>query len=147
LKLADGSNQTAQTTSDPSNLKNITINVNVQQGQEPPKKLPITAVVPKQTTLEQLELCGSVGSQPEKCQPLSGEGVSLDLTGGQQSQNNASTATTTTAAAQAPTAQAQSYSSSIETTKITNIAFNDDNNYGFSSTVYHLTKHILSMSK
>ena len=83
LKLADGSNQTAAQTQDPSNLKNITINVNVQQGQEPPKKLPITALVPKETTLEQLELCGSVGDQPEQCQPLSGESISLDLTGGQ----------------------------------------------------------------
>jgi hypothetical protein len=130
LKLADGSNQTAQTTTDPANLKNVTINVNVQQGQEPPKKLPITALVPKQTTLEQLELCGSVGGQPEQCQPLSGESISLDLTGGQQAQSNASTT--------APTAQPQSYSSSIETFKFTNVAFNDNNNnnYGFSSAVY-----------
>jgi hypothetical protein len=130
LKLTDGSNQTAQTTTDPANLKNVTVNVNVQQGQEPPKKLPITALVPKQTTLEQLELCGSVGGQPEQCQPLSGESISLDLTGGQQSQSNASTT--------APTAQPQSYSSSIETFKFTNVAFNDNNNnnYGFSSAVY-----------
>jgi hypothetical protein len=130
LKLAEGSNQTAQTTTDPANLKNVTINVNVQQGQEPPKKLPITALVPKQTTLEQLELCGSVGGQPEQCQPLSGESISLDLTGGQQAQSNASTT--------APTAQPQSYSSSIETFKFTNVAFNDNNNnnYGFSSAVY-----------
>jgi hypothetical protein len=130
LKLADGSNQTAQTTTDPANLKNVTVNVNVQQGQEPPKKLPITALVPKATTLEQLELCGSVGGQPEQCQPLSGESISLDLTGGQQSQSNASTT--------APTAQPQSYSSSIETFKFTNVAFNDNdnNNYGFSSAVY-----------
>jgi hypothetical protein len=130
LKLAEGSNQTAQTTTDPANLKNVTINVNVQQGQEPPKKLPITALVPKQTTLEQLELCGSVGGQPEQCQPLSGESISLDLTGGQQVQSNASTT--------APTAQPQSYSSSIETFKFTNVAFNDNNNnnYGFSSAVY-----------
>src|ERR671912_332835 len=133
LKLADGSNQTAAQTQDPSNLKNITINVNVQQGQEPPKKLPITALVPKATTLEQLELCGSVGDQPEQCQPLSGESISLDLTGGQQSQSNASTTT----AAQAPTAQPQSYSSSIETFKFTNIAFNDyNNNHGLSNAVY-----------
>ena len=130
MKLADGSNQTAQT-SDPSNLKNITINVNVQQGQEPPKKLPITALVPKATTLEQLELCGSVGDQPEQCQPLSGEKVSLDLTG-QQAQNNASTPT----AAQAPTAQPQSYPSLNEPFKFTNIAFNDNNNYGLSNAVY-----------
>src|SRR5918993_32003 len=134
LKLADNSSQTsAQTSPDPANLKNITVNVNVQQGQEPPKKLPITALVPKATTLEQLELCGSVGDQPEQCQPLSGESISLDLTGGQQSQNNASTTT----AAQAPTAQPQSYSSSIETFKFTNIAFNDyNNNHGLSNAVY-----------
>lgn len=92
LKLADNSNQTAQT-KDPSNLKNITINVNIQQGQEPPKKLPITALVPKDTTLEQLELCGSVGVKPEQCQPLTGGKVSLDLTG-QQGQNSTSTAST-----------------------------------------------------
>ncbi len=137
LKLADGSNQTSAQTSDPSNLKNITINVNVQQGQEPPKKLPITALVPKATTLEQLELCGSVGDQPEQCQPLSGESISLDLTAEQQgqSQNNASTAQTTT------TTQPQSYSSSIETLKISNVAFNNDNsnNHGFSSAVYSPT--------
>ena len=112
LKLADGSNQTsAQTSTDPSNLKNITINVNVQQGQEPPKKLPITALVPKATTLEQLELCGSVGDQPEQCQPLSGESISLDLTRGQQAQNN--TSTTTTQAP--PSTQPQSYSTGFET--------------------------------
>jgi hypothetical protein len=130
LKLADGSNQTAAQTQDPSNLKNITINVNVQQGQEPPKKLPITALVPKATTLEQLELCGSVGDQPEQCQPLSGESISLDLTGGQQqqAQSNASTSAT---------AQPQSYSSSFETFKFTNVAFDSNNdNYGFSSAVY-----------
>src|SRR5919112_6850859 len=112
LKLADGSNQTAAQTTDPANLKNVTINVNVQQGQEPPKKLPITALVPKATTLEQLELCGSVGDQPEQCQPLSGESISLDLTG-QKGQNNASTSATT---------QPQSYSSSLDTFKFTSVA-------------------------
>ena len=134
LKLADGSNQTsAQTSTDPSNLKNITINVNVQQGQEPPKKLPITALVPKATTLEQLELCGSVGDQPEQCQPLSGESISLDLTGGQQAQNN--TSTTTTQAP--PSTQPQSYSTGFETPQLTNIAFsNNAENYGLSSAVY-----------
>jgi hypothetical protein len=133
LKLADGSNQTSAQTSDPSNLKNITINVNVQQGQEPPKKLPITALVPKATTLEQLELCGSVSDQPEQCQPLSGESLSLDLTGGQKSQNNASSAATTTL----PTTQPQSYSTEFETPQFTNIAFsNNQENYGLSSAVY-----------
>jgi hypothetical protein len=132
LKLADGSYLTTAQTQDPSNLKNITINVNVQQGQEQPKKLPITALVPKQTTLEQLELCGSVGDQPEQCQPLSGESISLDLTGGQQAQSNASTT-----AAPAPTAQPQSYPTEFETFKFTNIAFsNYDGNYGFSNAVY-----------
>ena len=121
--------QTAAQTQDPSNLKNITINVKVQQGQELPKKLPITALVPKETTLEQLELCGSVGDQPEQCQPLSGESISLDLTGQQQSQNS-----TSTAAASQP----QSYSSLNEPFKFTNVAFNDNNinNYGFSNAVY-----------
>jgi hypothetical protein len=133
LKLADGSNQTAQTTTDPANLKNVTINVNVQQGQEPPKKLPITALVPKQTTLEQLELCGSVGDQSEQCQPLSGESISLDLTGGQQAQSNAST----TAAPAPPATQPQSYPTEFETFKFTHIAFsNNDGNYGFSNALY-----------
>jgi hypothetical protein len=134
LKLADGSNQTsAQTSTDPANLKNITINVNVQQGQEPPKKLPLTALVPKATTLEQLELCGSVGDQPEQCQPLSGENISLDLTGGQQAQNN----TSTTATQAPPSTQPQSYSTGFETPQLTNIAFsNNAENYGLSSAVY-----------
>ena len=130
LKLADGSNQTSAQTQDPGNLKNVTINVNVQQGQEPPKKLPITALVPNQTTLEQLELCGLVGGQPEQCQPLSGESISLDLTGGQQQQAESNTSTSATA-------QPQSYSSSFETSKFTNVAFDSNNdNYGFSSAVY-----------
>ena len=134
LKLADGSNQTsAQTSTDPANLKNITINVNVQQGQEPPKKLPISALVPKATTLEQLELCGSVGDQPEQCQPLSGESISLDLTGGQQAQNNAST----TATQAPPSTQPQSYSMGFEMAQFTNIAFsNNAENYGLSSAAY-----------
>jgi hypothetical protein len=134
LKLADNSNQTsAQTSPDPANLKNITVNVNVQQGQEPPKKLPITALVPKATTLEQLELCGSVSDQPEQCQPLSGESLSLDLTGGQKSQNNASSAAATTL----PNTQPQSYSNEFETPQFTNIAFsNNHENYGLSSAVY-----------
>jgi hypothetical protein len=134
LKLADNSNQTsAQTSTDPANLKNITVNVNVQQGQEPPKKLPITALVPKATTLEQLELCGSVSDQPEQCQPLSGESLSLDLTGGQKSQNNASSAAATTL----PNTQPQSYSNEFETPQFTNIAFsNNHENYGLSSAVY-----------
>ncbi len=137
LKLADGSNQTAQGATDPANLKNITVNVNIQQGQEPPKKLPITALVPKQTTLEQLELCGSVGGQSEQCQPLSGESISLDLTGGQQQQSQNNATSTAATASPPPTTQPQSYSTGFETPQITNIAYStNDENYGLTSAVY-----------
>ncbi|MDR4491615.1 MAG: hypothetical protein R2685_12060 [Candidatus Nitrosocosmicus sp.] len=122
MKLVFGSDQTART-KDPSNLKNVTINVGVQQGQDPPKKLPITALVPIATTLDQLQLCASAGNQPEQCQPLSDNKVTLDLSG-QQANNTASAA------------PASTYSSSFESPMLTSVAFNDNNINVFSIAVY-----------
>ena len=71
--------------------KQLTINVTLQQGPgSPPKTLPITATVPQNTNPEDLQLCASIGSGQEQCQPLSGggaaggQGTTLDLTNAQQ---------------------------------------------------------------
>jgi hypothetical protein len=66
-------------TQDPSNLKNVTININIQQGQGPIKKLPIKAIVSKETTLKDLQLCISIGNDTLQCQPLSHNKTTLNL--------------------------------------------------------------------
>ena len=75
------SNNTASANSGPT--KKITINVHVQQGQNgKPSTLPITVVVPQNTKLSDLQLCGTVSSGQPVCQPLSstsGAKSTLDL--------------------------------------------------------------------
>jgi hypothetical protein len=64
---------------DSSNLKNVTININIQQGQGPIKKLPIKAIVSKETTLKDLQLCISIKNDTLQCQPLSHNKTTLNL--------------------------------------------------------------------
>ena len=86
-----------------SSTKKITVNVNLQRGPSgSPIKLPITAIVPASAKIEDLQLCASLPSGSQSCQPLSAKGGSIDLT--KQSQgttagNNTGTAPATTASA------------------------------------------------
>jgi hypothetical protein len=81
-----GSNATGSTSSSggANATKKITINVHVQQGPNgKPATLPITAVVPQNTKLSDLQLCASTGSEQPTCQPLTsatGGKSTLDLT-------------------------------------------------------------------
>ena len=87
LKLDNNSTQDGQqsnkTTSSfsPSSLQkqNLTINLNIQQGQEPIKKLPIKAIVSKETTLKNLQICIDIGNDTLQCQPLSHNKTTLNL--------------------------------------------------------------------
>src|ERR671918_419553 len=89
--------------------KQLTINVTLQQGPgSPPKTLPITATVPQNTNPEDLQLCASIGSGQEQCQPLSGgvaggQGTTIDLTGAQQGAGATTTPTQPTAPTTTPT--------------------------------------------
>jgi hypothetical protein len=90
--------------------KKITINVHVQQGPNgKPATLPITAVVPQNTKLSDLQLCASTGSGQPMCQPLasaSGGKSTLDLTKQSPSSGGAAAAPAPPAAAPAPPAAA-----------------------------------------
>jgi hypothetical protein len=87
LKLDNNSTQDMQqsnnTTSSSSSLslqkQNVTININIQQGQGPIKKLPIKAIVSKETTLKDLQLCIAIGNDTLQCQPLSHNKTTLNL--------------------------------------------------------------------
>src|ERR671921_1330986 len=80
--------QAAQQQPSPGNNKNVTVNVNVQQGPGGKSvKLPVTAMVPKATQPQDLQLCVSIGAN-EQCQPLSNNQSTLDLTKGQQQVQN-----------------------------------------------------------
>jgi hypothetical protein len=89
IKTASNNTNTTTTAGGGSSnaTKKITINVHVQQGPNgKPATLPITAIVPQNTKLSDLQLCGSVGNEQPMCQPLAssapgGGGKStLDLT-------------------------------------------------------------------
>src|SRR5919106_3814452 len=80
--------ETGQQQPSPGNSKNVTVNVNVQQGPGGKSvKLPVTAMVPKATQPQDLQLCVSIGAN-EQCQPLSNNQSTLDLTKGQQQVQN-----------------------------------------------------------
>src|SRR5919106_643373 len=85
LKLADNASTTqaaSQATANGTGTKNMTVTVNVQKGpggQQIP--LPISALVPANIQPQDLQLCASLVTGSESCQPLSGgQGTSIDLT-------------------------------------------------------------------
>src|ERR671916_377266 len=86
LKLADNASTTqaaSQATANGTGTKNMTVTVNVQKGpggQQIP--LPISALVPANIQPQDLQLCASLVTGSESCQPLSGgqQGASIDLT-------------------------------------------------------------------
>ena len=85
LKLANNasaSQAASQATTNATGTKNMTVTVNVQQGpggQQIP--LPISAMVPANVQPQDLQLCASLATGSESCQPLSeGQQASIDLT-------------------------------------------------------------------
>jgi hypothetical protein len=86
LKLANNASTaqaTSQAAANGTGTKNMTITVNVQKGpggQQIP--LPISALVPTNIQPQDLQLCASLATDSESCQPLSGgqQGSSIDLT-------------------------------------------------------------------
>src|SRR5919112_6096456 len=85
LKLANNASTAqaaSQAAANGTGTKNMTITVNVQKGpggQQIP--LPISALVPANIQPQDLELCASLVTGSESCQPLSGgQGTSIDLT-------------------------------------------------------------------
>src|ERR687892_1946535 len=86
LKLADNASTAqaaSQAAANGTGTKNMTITVNVQKGpggQQIP--LPISALVPANIQPQDLQLCASLVTGSESCQPLSGgqQGASIDLT-------------------------------------------------------------------
>src|SRR5919112_6393861 len=86
LKLADNASTTqaaSQATANGTGTKNMTVTVNVQKGpggQQIP--LPISALVPANIQPQDLQLCASLATGSESCQPLSGgqQAASIDLT-------------------------------------------------------------------
>jgi hypothetical protein len=101
LKLANNASTTqaaSQAAVNGTGAKNMTITVNVQKGpggQQVP--LPISALVPANIQPQDLQLCASLATGSESCQPLSGEqqDASIDLT--QPTAGGATTAPTGTA--------------------------------------------------
>src|ERR687895_2376753 len=86
LKLADNASTAqaaSQAAANGTGAKNMTITVNVQKGpggQQIP--LPISALVPANIQPQDLQLCASLVTGSESCQPLSGgqQAASIDLT-------------------------------------------------------------------
>src|SRR5918999_2564300 len=86
LKLANNastSQAASQAAANGTGTKNMTITVNVQKGpggQQIP--LPISALIPANIQPQDLQLCASLVTGSESCQPLSGgqQGSSIDLT-------------------------------------------------------------------
>ena len=86
LKLANNASTTqaaSQATANGTGTKNMTVTVNVQKGpggQQIP--LPISALVPANIQPQDLQLCASLATGSESCQPLSGgqQASSIDLT-------------------------------------------------------------------
>jgi hypothetical protein len=86
LKLANNASTAqaaSQAAANGTGTKNMTITVNVQKGpggQQIP--LPISALVPSNIQPQDLQLCASLATGSESCQPLSGgqQGASIDLT-------------------------------------------------------------------
>src|SRR5918992_5621529 len=86
LKLADNASTAqaaSQATANGTGTKNMTVTVNVQKGpggQQIP--LPISALVPANIQPQDLQLCASLATGSESCQPLSGgqQAASIDLT-------------------------------------------------------------------
>jgi hypothetical protein len=86
LKLANNASTAqaaSQAAANGTGTKNMTITVNVQKGpggQQIP--LPISALVPTNIQPQDLQLCASLATGSESCQPLSGgqQGASIDLT-------------------------------------------------------------------
>src|SRR5918998_3600748 len=86
LKLANNASAAhaaSQATAGGAGTKNMTVTVNVQKGpggQQIP--LPISALVPANIQPQDLQLCASLVTGSESCQPLSGgqQGASIDLT-------------------------------------------------------------------
>jgi hypothetical protein len=86
LKLANNASTaqaTSQAAANGTGTKNMTITVNVQKGpggQQIP--LPISALVPANIQPQDLQLCASLATGSESCQPLSGsqQGASINLT-------------------------------------------------------------------
>jgi hypothetical protein len=86
LKLANNATTTqaaSQAAANGTGTKNMTVTVNVQKGpggQQIP--LPILALVPANIQPQDLQLCASLATGSESCQPLSGgqQGSSIDLT-------------------------------------------------------------------
>jgi hypothetical protein len=111
--------------------KQLTINVTLQQGPgSPPKTLPITATVPQNTNPEDLQLCASIGSGQEQCQPLSGgvaggQGTTIDLTGAQQGAG--ATTTPPPATQQPPPASPMPQSSNLGSGTVSNAVFTTTN--------------------
>src|SRR5918995_2626771 len=88
LKLANNASTAqaaSQAAANGTGAKNMTITVNVQKGpggQQIP--LPISALVPANIQPQDLQLCASLATGSESCQPLSGgqQGENIDLTQG-----------------------------------------------------------------
>src|ERR687896_1541668 len=84
LKLADNASAAQAAPQAAGNdTKNMTVTVNVQKGtggQQIP--LPISALVPANVQPQDLQLCASLATGSESCQPLSGgqQAASIDLT-------------------------------------------------------------------
>ena len=85
LKLANNASTAqaaSQAAANGTGTKNMTVTVNVQKGpggQQIP--LPISALVPANIQPQDLQLCASLVTGSESCQPLSGgQGTSIDLT-------------------------------------------------------------------
>src|ERR687895_2837435 len=86
LKLADNASTAqaaSQATANGTGTKNMTVTVNVQKGpggQQIP--LPISALVPANIQPQDLQLCASLATGSESCQPLSEgqQAASIDLT-------------------------------------------------------------------
>jgi hypothetical protein len=112
LKLANNASTaqaTSQAAANGTGTKNMTITVNVQKGpggQQIP--LPISALVPTNIQPQDLQLCASLATGSESCQPLSGgqQGASIDLT---QSAAGGVTTTPMGAASPMPAPAPQSY--------------------------------------
>jgi hypothetical protein len=69
----------SQAASNGTGTKNMTITVNVQKGSGNPIKLPISAVVPNNINPQDLQLCASLSSGQQMCQPLGQNAANIDL--------------------------------------------------------------------
>ena len=70
----------SQAASNGTGTKNMTITVNVQKGPSGNAiKLPISAVVPNNINPQDLQLCASLSSGQQMCQPLGQNAANIDL--------------------------------------------------------------------